>query len=33
MLTRARNVYRDVLETLLAGRPARARGGTGDGRA
>jgi RNA polymerase sigma-70 factor (ECF subfamily) len=33
MLTRARIVYRDVLEALLAGRPASARGGTGDGRA
>jgi len=33
MLTRARNVYRDVLEALLAGCPATARGGTGHGRA
>lgn len=33
MLTRARIVYRDVLEALLAGRPATARGGTGHGRA
>jgi RNA polymerase sigma-70 factor (ECF subfamily) len=33
MLTRARNVYRDVLEALLAGRPATTRGGTGHGRA
>jgi RNA polymerase sigma-70 factor (ECF subfamily) len=33
MLTRARLVYRDVLEALLAGRPVSARGGTGHGRA
>jgi RNA polymerase sigma-70 factor (ECF subfamily) len=33
MLTRARNVYRDVLEALLVGRPENARGGTSDGRA
>ena len=33
MLTRARIVYRDVLEALLAGRPASTRGGTGHGRA
>jgi RNA polymerase sigma-70 factor (ECF subfamily) len=33
MLTRARIVYREVLEALLAGRPATARGGTGHGRA
>lgn len=33
MLTRARIVYRDVLESLLAGRLVRARGGGGHGRA
>lgn len=33
MLTRARNIYRQVFRALLAGQPAIARGGTGHGRA